>query len=185
MGGKPLGKKVSSWKPSKENAQRQTSPQKPEPKPPSTPMKPKFPRKTRQAQDEKNRRGSGSCPSLNLTEAKAPKQEPRRPVKPAPRHLNRGETTGRSSRPGSTPEYLHKWKPPFQPGGSKSTLRKQGSQAETWGAGKRKPYNFQFHASLRVKTVTTGGTENGQKRRRHCRYDRAQGQAQEETRAEP
>ena len=31
-----------------------------------------------------------------------------------------------------------------------------------------------------MKTVTTGGTENGQKRRRHDRYDSAQGKAQEE-----
>ena len=78
--------------------------------------------------------------------------------------MNQGETTGRSSRPRSTPEYLHKWKPKFQTGGNKATLRQQGSQAETWGTGKRKPYNFQFHASLRVKTVTTGGTEKWPKK---------------------
>ena len=42
-----------------------------------------------------------------------------------------------------TPEYLHKWKPPFQPGGNKSTLQKQGPpKAETWGAGKRKTDRF-------------------------------------------
>ena len=64
---------MSSWKPSRENAQRRTSAQNPEPKPPSTPTKPKFPRKTRQVQDVKNRRGIGSCHSLNLTEAIAPK----------------------------------------------------------------------------------------------------------------
>ena len=133
---------MSSWKPSRENAQRRMPAQNPELKPPSTPTKPKFSRKTRQAQDVKNRRGSGSCHNLNLTEAIAPKVRAQETGKPAPRHLNRGETTGRSSRPRSTPEYPHKWKPPFQPGGNKSTLRKQGSQAETWGAGKRKTYIF-------------------------------------------
>ena len=71
--------------------------------------------------------------------------------------MHRGETSGRRSRPRSIPEYLHKWKPPFQPGGNKSTQRHPGSQGETWRAKKRKP--IQFHASLRVKTVTTGGTE--------------------------
>ena len=53
MGGKlpscrtnePLGKKASSRKPSRENAQRLTSAQNPELKPPSTPTKPQFPRK--------------------------------------------------------------------------------------------------------------------------------------------
>ena len=73
------------------------------------------------------------------------------------RHMHRGETSGRRSRPRSIPEYLHKWKPPFQPGGNKSTQRQPDSQGETWRARKRKP--IQFHASLRVKTVTTGGTE--------------------------
>ena len=71
--------------------------------------------------------------------------------------MHRGETSGRRSRPRRIPEYLHKWKPPFQPGGNKSTLRQPGSQGETRRARKRKP--IQFHASQRVKTVTTGGTE--------------------------
>ena len=113
---------------------------------------------TRQAQDEKNRRGSGSSHSLNLTEAKSSKS------KSLGDQVNRNpgacigeKTSGRRSRPRSIPEYLHKWKPPFQPGGNKSTQRQPGSQGETWRARKRKP--IQFHASLRVKTGTTGGTE--------------------------
>ena len=55
------------------NAQRRTPAQNPEPKPPSTPTKPKFSRKTKLAKDVKNRRGSGSCHNLNMTEAIAPK----------------------------------------------------------------------------------------------------------------
>ena len=70
------------------------------------------------------------------------RKSPGHQVNRHPGHLIRGETTGRSSQPRGTPEYLHKWKPPFQPRGNKSTLRKQGPQAETWGAGERKTYNF-------------------------------------------
>ena len=123
--------------------QKETPAQNPEPKPPSTPTKPKFSRKTRLAKDVKNRRGSGSCHNLNMTEAIAPKAGDQ--VNRHPGHLNRGETTGRSSRPRGTPEYLHKWKPPFQPGGNKSTLRKQDPQAESWEPGKEKVC-FRFHA---------------------------------------
>ena len=50
-----------------------------------------------------------------------------------PRHWNRGESTGRRRRPRDSPEHLHKWKPPFQPG---------GKQANTAKAEKRKTDRF-------------------------------------------
>ena len=148
---------MPSRKPSRKNAQRRTSAQNPEPKPPSPSAKPQSPRKPGRRR-MKRIGGQRKQPQPEPDGGKKlQKQEPRRPGKPEPRRLHRGETSGRHSRPRSIPEYLHKWKPPFQPGGNKSTLRQPGSQGETWRARKRKP--IQFHASLRVKTVTTGGTE--------------------------
>ena len=63
---------MPSRKPSRKNAQRRTSAQFPEPKPPPTSA---VSEETRQAQDEKNRRGSVSSHSLNLTEAKSSKSK--------------------------------------------------------------------------------------------------------------
>ena len=148
---------MPSRKPSRKNTQRRTSAQFPESKPPSTSTKPQSPRKPGRRR-MKRTGGAAKQPQPEPDGGKKlQKQEPRRPGKPEPRRLHRGETSGRHSRPRSIPEYLHKWKPPFQQGGNKSTQRQPGSQGETWRARKRKP--IQFHASLRVKTVTTGGTE--------------------------
>ena len=165
MGGKlpscrtnhPLGKQAASRKPSRKNAQRRTSTQPQEPKPPSTAAKPQSPRKP--GRRRMNRTGSQRKQPQPEPERgeKLQKQEPRRPGKPETRRMPRGGTTERRSRPRSIPEYLHKWKRPFQPGGNKSTQRQTGSQGETWRARKKKL--IQFQASLRVKTVTTGGTE--------------------------
>ena len=80
----------------------------------------------------------------------------------SPMHLNRGESTGRRRRPRDSPEPLHKWKAPFQP-----TLRKQGPQAETWGAEKRKKDSFSNLCFL--KSESRHHQQNGEwpkKRRR-------------------
>ena len=110
-------------------------------------------------------RGSGGCHNLNVTEAIAPKSKsPGDPVNRHPGHLNRGETTGRSSRPKATPNS--------STSGSHHSNQEETSQhcdskapkLRPGEPGKEKHTISQFHASLRVKTVTTGGTENGLKK---------------------
>ena len=66
---------MPSRKPSRKNAQSRTSAQNPEPKPPSTSAKPQSPRKPGRRRMKRNRRGSGSSHSLNLTEAKSSKSK--------------------------------------------------------------------------------------------------------------
>ena len=68
---------MPSRKPSRKNAQRRTSAQSPEPKATVNIREAAVSEETRQAQDEKNRRGSGSSHSLNLTEAKSSKSKSR------------------------------------------------------------------------------------------------------------
>ena len=84
----------------------------------------------------KNRNGSGTPPERDGGNSSI-EQKPRDQANWHPRHLNRGESTGRSSRPRDSPEHLHKWKPPFQPGGKQANTAKARPQAE-----KRKTSRF-------------------------------------------
>ena len=112
---------------------------------------------TRQAQDEKNRRGSGSSHSLNLTEAIAPKaslgdQVNRHPgaciVEKPP-----DEAVDREASPNTSTSGSHH-------SNQEETSQYCDSQALKSRPGEPgKENHFQFHASLRVKTVTIGGTE--------------------------
>ena len=81
-----------------------------------------------------NRSSSGSCTQPERDGGNSSRdQEPRRPGNPAPKALESGRThrpKKAQPRPRDSPGNLHKWKPPFQPG---------GKQANTAKARPRKP----------------------------------------------
>ena len=122
--------------------QRWSPAQNPEPKPPSTPTKLKFSRKTRQAKGVMNRSGSGSCTQPDVTEAIARSSKSQGDqVARHPRLLNRGESTGRRRRPRDSPENLHKWKPPFQPGGKQANTAKARPRKQRPGEQRKEKRN--------------------------------------------
>ena len=81
-----------------------------------------------------NRSGSGNCTPPELDGGNSSRdQEPGRPGSPAPKahesgRINRSKKA--RPRPRDSPGSLHKWKPPYQPG---------GKQAHTAKARTRKP----------------------------------------------
>ena len=81
-----------------------------------------------------NRSGSGSCTQPEREGGNSSRdQEPGRPGSPAPKALESGRTNWSKKarpRPRDSPGGLHKWKPPFQPGGKQTHTAK----ARTWGA---------------------------------------------------
>ena len=136
-----------------------------------------------------NRSSSGNCTQPERDGGNSSRdQEPGRPGSPAPKALESGRTHRPKKvrpRPRESPGNLHTWKPPFQPGGKQAnTAKPRPPQDETWGAEKEKRNVFQSNAFLRVKAITTGGTENGPKKERHDRDDSAYDQAREGTCAE-
>ena len=146
--------------------QRGTPAQNPEPKTPSTPTKPKFSRKTGLAKGVKNRSGSGSCtPPKRDGGNSSIEQEPRRPGKPAPKALE----SGRIHRLKQSTERLLRTPPQVE--AIIPTRRKTRQHCESKAPKprpgeprKEKRTVSQFNAFRRVKTVTTGGTENGLKK---------------------
>ena len=81
-----------------------------------------------------NRSGSGSCKQPERDGGNSSRdQEPGRPGSPAPKALESGRTNRSKKarpRPRDSSGSLHKWKPPYQPG---------GKQAHTAKARTRKP----------------------------------------------
>ena len=118
-----------------------------EPKTPSTPTKPKFSRgKTRLAKGVMNRRGSGSRMQPERDGGNSSRdQEPGRPGNLAPKALDSGRTHWPKKarpRPRDSPGNLHKWKPPFQPGGKQANTAKARPRKPRLGEQKRKTERF-------------------------------------------
>ena len=137
-----------------------------------------------------NRSGSGSCMQPEQYGGNSSRdQEPGRPGSPAPKALESGRTHRPKKalpRPRDSPGNLHKWKPPFQPGGKQANTAKTRPRKPRPGKQKKKNVTFlNLNAFRRVKAVTTSGTVNGPKKEaRHNRYDSAYDQARKGTRAE-
>ena len=85
-----------------------------------------------------NRSGSGSCTQPERDGGNSSRdKEPGRPGSPAPRALESGRINrSKKARPQrrDSPGSLHKWKSPFQPGGTNPHCESKDAQAETWGA---------------------------------------------------
>ena len=113
------------------------------------------------------------------------KESPGDQVDRHPQLWKREETTGRSKRPREPPNTSTSGSHHSNQEETSQHCESKAPKLRPGEPGKEKQTVSQFHAMLKVKTVTTGGTENGQKRRRHDRYDSAQDKAQELTRTEP
>ena len=90
---------------------------------------------------------SGSCTQPERDRDNSSRdQEPGRPGGPAPKALELGRINRSKKarpRPRDSPASLHKWKPPFQPGGTNPHRESKDPQAETWGAEIEKRNVFQ------------------------------------------
>ena len=101
-----------------------------------------FARKNKAGEGCDEQSGSGSCTQPERDGGNSSRdQEPGRPGSPAPKALESGRTHRPKKvwpRPRDSPGNLHKWKPPFQPGGKQSNIAKARSRKPRPGEQKKK-----------------------------------------------